>query len=80
MAVNFNSIGNYDSKSVNNSFRKINTGDKNADAAEKIDKEEKMFFAKLYPEKGNEIMNYSFYERSCKMNGVSVGTNFDKKG
>lgn len=80
MAVNMNSIGNYDAKSISNSFKKINTKNQSTGAAENIDSEEKMFFAKLYPEKGNEIMNYSFYERTGKMNGVSVGTNFDKKG
>lgn len=80
MAVNLNSMGNYDAKSISNNFRKINTKNKSANAPENIDPEEKTFFAKLYPEKGNEIMNYSFYERTGKMNGVSVGTNFDKKG
>jgi len=80
MAVNLNSIGNYDTKSINNSFRKMNTKNQSTGATEKIDTDEKMFFSKLYPEKRNEIMNYSFYERTGKMNGVSVGTNFDKKG
>lgn len=80
MAVNFNSIGNYEAKSISNSFRKVNAKNTSTGPAESIDPEEKMFFAKLYPEKGNEIMNYSFYERTGKMNGVSVGTNFDKKG
>ncbi|NWF90393.1 MAG: hypothetical protein HXY50_13145 [Ignavibacteriaceae bacterium] len=80
MAVNLNSIGNYNSKLVNTNYRNAEVKTKAAAEKEKINTEEKKFFAKLYPDKGQEIMNYSFYERSGKMNGVSVGTNFDKKG
>ena len=80
MGVNFNSIGNYNTKSINNNYKKVVSKKEDTIAADKIDKNEKLFFANLYPEKRNEVLNYSFYERTGKMNGVTVGTNFDKRG
>jgi len=41
---------------------------------------EKQFFAKMYPDKQNEIMDYHFYQRSGKMSGVSIGTIIDRRG
>ena len=42
--------------------------------------EEKAFFVNMYPEQKTEIMDYHFYQRSGKMNGVSVGSMFDRRG
>ena len=46
----------------------------------KISKEEKKFFANLYPEKKEDVMNYHFYQKTGKMQGVTLGTLFDKRG
>jgi len=80
MGVNFNSIGNYNTKSINNNYKKVVSKKEDTIATDKIDKNEKLFFANLYPDKRNEVLNYSFYERTGKMNGVTIGTNFDKRG
>lgn len=80
MSLNFNSIGNYGSRSINEQPKKVNIRKPEPQTEAKIEKDEKIFFAKLYPDRKNEIMNYSFYERTGKMSGVSVGNNFDKRG
>lgn len=46
----------------------------------KITDEEKKFFAEMYPEKKNEIINYQFYQRNGKVLSVAIGSTFDKKG
>jgi len=45
-----------------------------------ITNDEKKFFAKLFPESKDDVMNYHFYHKDGKMQGVSVGTVFDKRG
>lgn len=40
----------------------------------------KKFFAEMYPAKQNEIMEYYYYEKSGRMNGIAVGTNIDRRG
>ncbi len=45
-----------------------------------ISSDEKAFFEKLYPENINEIRNYHFYQKSGKMQGVTVGSLFDRRG
>jgi hypothetical protein len=80
MAVSMNSIGNYTAYGLNNA-KNNKTNIKNATAqSENINPDEKKFFAKMYPAKQNEIMKYNYYERSGKMNGISVGTNIDRRG
>ncbi len=44
-----------------------------------VTSEEKNFFANLYPDKKQEIVDYHFYERSGKMNGVSLGSVLDRR-
>lgn len=78
MQISTNSIGNYSTrlqKEVTNApkLNEIST-------TEKINQEEKTFFAKMYPEKQAEIMDYHFYQKSGKMSGVSVGSNLDRRG
>lgn len=41
---------------------------------------EKQFFAKMYPDKQSEIMDYHFYQKTGKMSGVSLGTIIDRRG
>ncbi len=45
-----------------------------------VTNEEKKFFAGLYPENKTDIMNYHFYHKNGKMQGVTLGTIFDKRG
>lgn len=81
MKITNNFTGNYNPYSVN----KVNQPQKapevqSAKQTERITSEEKDFFAKLYPESKKEIVDYHFYQNSGKMNGVTVGTLFDRRG
>lgn len=81
MAVSLNSIGNYSVYGLNNAkSSKANIKSAAMELNDNINPDEKKFFAKMYPAKQNEIMEYYYYERSGKMNGISVGTNIDRKG
>ena len=81
MAVSMNSIGNYSAYGLNNAkSNKTNINNNAAAKSENINPDEKKFFAEMYPAKQNEIMEYYYYERSGKMNGISVGTNLDRRG
>lgn len=80
MAVSMNSVGNYSAYGLNHA-KTSKTNVKNAFAqGENINPDEKKFFAEMYPAKQNEIMEYYYYERSGRMNGISVGTNLDRRG
>lgn len=80
MAVSMNLIGNYSAYGLNNA-KSNKTNIKNTVAqSESINPDEKKFFAEMYPAKQNEIMEYYYYERSGRMNGISVGTNLDRRG
>lgn len=61
-----------DLKNINKINSSVNTN--------KITDEEKKFFAEMYPEKKNEIINYQFYQRNGKVLSVAIGSTFDKKG
>lgn len=81
MRITTNVIGNYNPYSVNKVTPASQTAELNsAKPTTKITNEEKDFFAKLYPESKKEIVDYHFYQSSGKMNGVSVGTLFDRRG
>jgi hypothetical protein len=81
MAVSMNSIGNYSAYGLNNAkTNRTNVNNNAAAKSENINPDEKKFFAEMYPTKQNEIMEYYYYERSGKMNGISVGTNLDRRG
>lgn len=81
MKITTNVIGNYNPYTVNksNGIAKNNQVTA-AKQPTKITSEEKDFFKKLYPENKKEIVDYHFYQNSGKMNGVSVGTLFDRRG
>jgi hypothetical protein len=80
MTISTNDFGNYSSK-VNQTVRQqskpVETQNQNLGS---ITNEEKTFFANLYPESKEDVMNYHFYHKDGKMQGVSLGTLFDKRG
>lgn len=83
MKINTNAVGNYSpyNTKVNNVKQTVNIAKtEESKKTEIITKEEKNFFAKMYPENKNEIIDYHFYKSSGKMSGVSVGSLFDKRG
>ena len=80
MKITTNSFGNY--KPVTNQITRI---PKPAELKKdheivKITKEEKSFFKDLYPNEKEKIDNYHFYNQNGNMNGVSLGSLFDKRG
>ena len=52
----------------------------NIKGSDQLSKEEKTFFAKLYPGQTDEINNYQFYQRTGKMKNVSIGSLIDRRG
>ena len=52
----------------------------NIKGSDQLSKEEKTFFAKLYPGQSEEINNYQFYQRSGQMKSVSLGSLIDRRG
>jgi len=84
MKVITNSIGNY-SPQVKQSpvvESRIKTGSANSPVnfTKEISEEEKKFFSGLYPENKNDISNYHFYHKSGELDGVKIGSQFDRKG
>lgn len=81
MALSMNSIGNYSAYNFNtNKAAKSASGKNTSFNPDAINSEEKKYFAKMYPEKQTEIMEYYYYEKSGRMNGIAVGTNIDRRG
>ncbi len=91
MKISTNDFGNYSNRvnkpvqQHNNSaaIQKQVTGTSTAVQKEKlgtVTNEEKKFFAGLYPENKTDVMNYHFYHKNGKMQGVTLGTIFDKRG
>lgn len=73
--------GNYSFSNISTYQQKAEqTPAQKNEKAEEITKEEKNFFAQLYPEKKNEIVDYHYYQKSGQMSGVTVGSLFDKRG
>jgi hypothetical protein len=80
MAVSMNSVGNYSTYGLNTGkANKSMLANSASSKSEDINSDEKKFFAKMYPAKQNEIMEY-YYEKSGKMNGIALGTNLDRRG
>ncbi len=48
-------------------------------AKAEITSDEKKFFVEMYPESKTEISNH-FYSKNGKMNGVKIGSLFNKRG
>ena len=81
MALNFNTIGNYSTFNVKGNHQNFpaQTPDKVAEG-DKISSDEKEYFADMYPSSKTEIMDYSFYGKTGRMNGISIGINLDRRG
>lgn len=79
MKVSTNTIGNYSPAYVNTKAKNKTENIQNA-KSENIEVEEKKFFAKLYPNQQDEIMNYKFYNSKGKVTGIHVGSLFDRRG
>jgi hypothetical protein len=80
MLISTNSIGNYAPRIQPKAASTLPQIDEAGKTFEKINNDEKQFFAELYPEQKTEIFDYHFYQRSGKMAGVSVGSNIDRRG
>ncbi len=85
MKISTNPIGNYSPALVQKNNSAVPQSESLQAEPAKTDKlvlssKEKQFFAKLYPEKTNEIMDYHFYQKSGKLSGVSLGTIIDRRG
>lgn len=85
MKISTNTIGNYTPALIqknNQNAPKQETvqPEKAKTDSAALTSKEKQFFAKMYPDKQNEIMDYHFYQKSGKMSGVSLGTIIDRRG
>lgn len=81
MKINTNAIGNYNLQRTT----KVRPKNKiqNAEikiSANGISQNEKLFFAKMYPQKKEEIIQHYFYGKDGQMSGVTVGSLFDRRG
>ena len=80
MKITTNEIGNYSPKVQKTPVQQNKTAEAPKQKLGTISNEEKKFFANLYPENKTDVMNYHFYQKTGKMQGVSLGTLFDKRG
>jgi hypothetical protein len=79
MKISTNTIGNYYPAYINPRVKNKTEIIKNTES-ENIGVEEKKFFAKLYPNQQDEIMNYKLYNSKGKVTGIHVGSFFDRRG
>ena len=81
MALSLNTIGNYSPFTVKANQQNISAkASKTVATTENMSNVEKEYFADMYPSSKPEIMDYSFYGRTGKMGGVSIGINIDRRG
>ena len=81
MKIGTNSIGNYSPRvQANTQVKQAEQQVKVAADKAVINKQEKKFFAEMYPENKKEIMNYHYYQKSGNMSGVAVGSLLDRRG
>ncbi len=74
--VNQNFISN-----ISNNSRINRTYSQNVKSSEEVlNEKEKQFFAQMFPDKSSEIMEYSFYGKSGKLNNIKIGSHFDRRG
>lgn len=79
--MNINSIGNYSPYSINKvQHTQKPQQTKQIDNDNVISKDEKQFFANMYPDNKKEIVDYHFYQKTGSMAGVTVGSLIDKRG
>ena len=79
MKISTNPIGNYSINSVKK-FNPVDKKQKVEDKALDINKNERKFFAKMYPAEKEKVMSYHFYNKSGKFGGVAIGRNIDMRG
>jgi hypothetical protein len=77
MKISMNAVNNY-SLQVINQYKK--PGQIKNQHADSLSKDEKTFFAGVYPESKNEIMDYHYYSKDGKMSGVATGSNINRRG
>lgn len=80
MKITTNEFGNYAPKVSRAAAQPNPSPDLTPDKLGNVTKEEKKFFAGLYPENKQDVMNYHFYQKTGKMQGVTLGTLFDQRG
>ncbi len=85
MIVNTNPIGNYfpqRTKIISDVTRTENIQKQMEvkETKEAISFKEKELFAKMYPQKREEIMEYHYYNKDGAMSGVTVGSLLDRRG
>ena len=80
MKISTNDFGNYSAKLNKPVVPKEQNVQVQKQDLGTISKEEKKFFAELYPENKKDVMDYHFYQKTGKMQGVTLGTMFDKRG
>jgi len=85
MRINTNTIGNYFTQSTRNilNTKRPENIQKPAELKEAevtISAKEKELFAKMYPQKREEIMEYHYYGKDGAMSGVTVGSLLDRRG
>lgn len=80
MKINATEFGNYTNKVSRPAQQPIQKPEMQPQKLGTITNEEKQFFAKLYPDSKEDVMNYHFYHKNGKMQGVTLGTVFDKRG
>lgn len=78
-------IGHHTNQNIVNNISvnsKINrTYTQNLKSSEEVlNEKEKQFFAQMFPDKSSEIMEYSFYGKSGKLNNIKIGSHFDRRG
>lgn len=79
MKISTNPVGNY-TRPMAQTTHPIIKQEVQKNTLAPITTDEKSFFVKLFPENKTEIMDYHFYGRGGKMSGVSIGSQFDKRG
>lgn len=77
MKISMNAVNNYTLQSPN---KTDNQNKVMNEAAGNLSKDEKKFFAEIYPKNRSEIIDYHFYSNTGKMSGVSIGSNIDRRG
>ena len=81
MKITSDTTGNYSLQYVKNN-KTLNTSADKGIQTEKADlnKNERKYFAGIYPDRKEEIINYHFYKSTGQMHGVTVGSLLDRRG
>jgi len=77
MKISMNAVNNYTLQSLNKTDNQNKIMNEEAGI---LSKDEKKFFAEVYPKNQSEIIDYHFYSNTGKMSGVSIGSNIDRRG